>query len=133
MVRFLPFSLIATVFRPFASLRLTVALFGMGIFIVLVGTLAQVEKDMWDVINDYFRAKISWIEFKVLFPRSFFPRMPQIPGGFFFPGGWTIGFLLMLNLLAAHLVGQFNGVCGLLLTGELVAELAFAGADGAVS
>ncbi len=30
--------------------------------------------------------------------------MPRIPGGFFFPGGWTIGFLLMLNLLAAHLV-----------------------------
>ncbi len=99
-----PLSLITTLLRPFASLRLTVALFAMGIFIILVGTLAQVEKDMWDVIDDYFRAQISWIEFRVLFPPSFFPGMPQLSGGFPFPGGWTIGFLLMMNLLAAHLV-----------------------------
>ena len=52
-------SFITMLLRPFASLRLTVALFAMGIFIILVGTLAQVEKDMWDVIDDYFRAKFS--------------------------------------------------------------------------
>lgn len=99
-----PLSLITAPLRPFASLRLTVALFAMGIFIILVGTLAQVEKDMWDVIDDYFRAKLSWIEFRVLFPPSFFPNMPRLSGGFPFPGGWTIGFLLILNLLSAHLV-----------------------------
>ena len=99
-----PFSSITLLLRPFASLRLTVALFAMGIFIILVGTLAQAEKDMWDVIDDYFRAKLSWIDFHVFFPRSFFPNMPRLTGGFYFPGGWTIGFLLMLNLLAAHLV-----------------------------
>ena len=33
----------------------------VAIFIVLVGTLAQVDKDMWEVIDDYFRTWIAWI------------------------------------------------------------------------
>jgi hypothetical protein len=41
-------------FNPFtalASLRLTVWLFALGIFIVLAGTLAQVDHDVWYVVN----------------------------------------------------------------------------------
>ena len=98
--------------RFVASLRLTVVLFAAGIFIVLYGTLAQVEKDMWDVIAEYFRAKWSWIEIRLLFPPSLFPptnpffnALQSLPRyvGFPFLGGWTIGFLLAFNLLAAHL------------------------------
>ena len=96
--------------KPLASLKLTVALFAAGIFIVFYGTLAQVEKDMWAVIDDYFRAKLAWIDFRLFFPPSFFPpsnsfceRLQNLKGGFYFPGGWTIGLLLAINLLAAHL------------------------------
>ena len=104
-----------------ASLKLTVVLFAMAIFIVLAGTFAQVEKDIWQVIADYFRidvndflngdfpwlhlgAAFTWIDFRIFFPPSFFPSRPTIPGGFYFPKGWLIGLALAVNLAAAHLV-----------------------------
>lgn len=67
--------LLELTFKPIASLRLTVALFAMAIFIILVGTLAQEKQNMWEVISAYFRAWISWIEAPVLFPRSWFPNL----------------------------------------------------------
>jgi ABC-type transport system involved in cytochrome c biogenesis permease subunit len=142
-------------FRPWASLRLTVALFALAILLIFIGTLAQVTMDMWEVISLYFRAWFSWIDVKVLFPVSWFPNLPEQAmrtiigmgflvgglalaircavwrsgtwdwrialgcaalllffqtslvvrhGAFWFPGGATIGTLLALNLLAAHLV-----------------------------
>ncbi|MCA9073053.1 MAG: hypothetical protein KDA84_29225, partial [Planctomycetaceae bacterium] len=174
--------LLKTSFDALASLRLTVALLGMGVFIVLAGTLGQVDRDVWDVIHDYFRMDLSedynvlfsfslfdrlyhipkpvtWIDLKILFPKSFFEgqKVPKellsdmfaparlisslvlgllmssmvwlIPmrdkkrqwgifaactvtlallcakkGGFWFPKGWTIGALMAVNLLAAHLI-----------------------------
>ena len=89
---------------PLASLKLTVGLFAISIFLVFTGTLAQTRMDIWDVMSQYFRSFWAWIEFRVFFPPSFFPSMPDISGGFYFPGGWTIGLLMMANLLAAHLV-----------------------------
>ncbi len=47
------------ILRPLASLRLTVALFVMAIFIVFAGTLAQTEKDIWQVVHDYFRMDLG--------------------------------------------------------------------------
>ncbi|MCA8983947.1 MAG: cytochrome c biogenesis protein CcsA [Planctomycetaceae bacterium] len=88
--------------KPLASLKLSVVLFALGIFLVLVGTLAQVEKDIWEVVSGYFRCWFAWIEFKDFFPKTWVPTMQKIPGGFWFPGGWTIGGLMTLNLLAAH-------------------------------
>lgn len=85
-----------------ASLKFTVTLFAMTIFLVFAGTLAQVEKDIWQVIEEYFRTPITWIEFQLFFPPSFFPSRPEIPGGFYFPGGWLLGAMLTINLLAAH-------------------------------
>ena len=35
-----------------ASLRLTVILFAAAIFLVFVGTLAQKDHDVWEVVND---------------------------------------------------------------------------------
>lgn len=94
---------------PLASLKLTVTLLAMAIFIVLAGTLAQVDKDIWQVIDEYFRTTVAWIDFKVFLPPSFWKAftsapMPNIPGRFPFPGGQLIGSLMALNLLAAHLV-----------------------------
>lgn len=90
--------------RPLASLKLTVILFAMSVFIVLVGTLAQVEKGMWEVMEDYFTSWIALIEFQTFFPRSWFPKLQNIPGVFPFPGGASIGLAMVINLVAAHLV-----------------------------
>jgi ABC-type transport system involved in cytochrome c biogenesis permease subunit len=87
-----------------ASLKFTVALFSLSLFIILVGTLAQVDMDMWDVMRKYFLAWFTWVPFQVLFPRSWFPNWQSIPGGMPFPGGALIGAGLALNLLAAHLI-----------------------------
>ncbi|MCH2127410.1 MAG: hypothetical protein MK165_21650, partial [Pirellulaceae bacterium] len=97
-------------FAPLASLRLTVVLLAMSTFLVFAGTLAQTEKDIWEVIRDYFRVSawptlgFAWIEFKVFFPPSFFPNTTPPGGGFYFPGGWLIGVVMGLNLLVAHLL-----------------------------
>jgi ABC-type transport system involved in cytochrome c biogenesis permease subunit len=87
----------------------------MAIFLVTAGTLAQVDEDVWQVVDDYFRAPLAWIDLKVFFPPSFFPgvvipnevRLPGgylVPTGFYFPGGWLIGGLMAMNLLAALVV-----------------------------
>ncbi|MEZ5944816.1 MAG: cytochrome c biogenesis protein CcsA [Planctomycetaceae bacterium] len=96
---------------PLASLKLTVVLLLMSVFIVFVGTLAQVDKDIWEVINDYFRTTngdfIVWIKPSIFFPPAFFPDRPAIANADFalpYPKGWMIGVGLMLNLFAAHLV-----------------------------
>jgi len=90
--------------KPLASLRLTVALFAMSIFIILVGTLAQVEMDMWDVMGKYFLSWFTWIPLQVFFPRSWFPQWQNVPGAIPFLGGASIGAGLAVNLVAAHLV-----------------------------
>ena len=48
---------LAAVMRALASLKLTVTLFALGIFVILVGTLAQQEANIGQVVNDYFH---SW-------------------------------------------------------------------------
>lgn len=109
----------------FASLKFTVALFVFGIFVVLVGTLAQVEMDIWEVVAKYFHTWVMWVNVRYFFPPSFFPdwvpsedlftngfHFPRsgaelwnylwFHGGFPAPGGWTIGWAMAVNLLAAH-------------------------------
>ena len=80
-----------------ASLKLTVALFAMGIFIVLAGTVAQIDKGIWTVVHEYFRCYIARIDLKIFFPRAW-----DVPGYFYFPGGWLIGAALMINIVSAH-------------------------------
>src|SRR5215211_4679496 len=74
-----------------ASLRLTVALFAASIFLIFVGTLAQKDHDVWEVVNNlYFSRWFALVEFRV------FERLAQIfnktiewnlTHGFYFPGG----------------------------------------------
>ncbi len=89
---------------PLASLRLTVVLFVAAIFLVFAGTLAQMDKDIWQVVKLYFRTPLAWIDFQIFF--FFLPAFTgtrwEVPGGFYFPGGFTIGLLMFVNLLAAH-------------------------------
>ena len=99
-------SLAWTVLLTLASLKVTVVLFAMAIFIVLAGTLAQVDKDIWEVVADYFRTPLAWIDVQIFFPPSFFPSQPNLPDWmvFPFPGGWLIGTAMFVNLLAAHAI-----------------------------
>lgn len=91
-----------------ASLRLTVVLFALAIFLVFVGTLAQVDHDVWFVVEkSYFRVWFAWVELQALqrLVELFTKAEPQpVSGGFWFPGGLLIGSVMFANLLAAHAV-----------------------------
>ncbi|MCA9064144.1 MAG: cytochrome c biogenesis protein ResB, partial [Planctomycetaceae bacterium] len=97
-------SLLREFLESLASLSVTIWLFAMSIFLVVAGTLAQVNKEIWQVVDEYFRTFFAWIDLQLFFPPSFFPDRPQVDGGFYFPGGWTLGILLGINLIAAHSV-----------------------------
>ncbi|MCI0492809.1 MAG: cytochrome c biogenesis protein CcsA [Planctomycetes bacterium] len=101
-------SCLARGLNAFASLRLTVLLFAIAIFLVFAGTLAQVDQGIWRVVNDtYFRvwfARIDFVVFERLAQLLFKGYHGDFSGGFYFPGGKLIGLLLLLNLTAAHAV-----------------------------
>lgn len=82
----------------FLSLKLTVTLLALSMVLIFVGTLAQVDKGIWTVMDQYFRCWIAWIELSVFFPSSASGPAVVVP----FPGGFLLGSLLSLNLLAVH-------------------------------
>ena len=89
--------------RSLASLKLTVVLFALAIFIVLVGTLAQTESDINQVVRNYFHAFIMWVDINILIPPSFWPKKPHITFPLIpFPGGMSVGIMMVINLIAAH-------------------------------
>ncbi|MEQ8790576.1 MAG: cytochrome c biogenesis protein CcsA [Pirellulaceae bacterium] len=124
-----PWRAIKLILKPVASLKLTVTLFVLLIFLIFVGTLAQAEESMWTAVGRYFYSWAVLVNFNTFFPKSFFPNMPHLPDTLFgvpigipAPGGCLIGVLLMVNLGAAHLVRfqmQARGLrlfAGLLIT-----------------
>jgi len=83
----------------FLSLKLTVVLLALSMVLVLAGTLAQIDKDIWAVMEQYFRCYIAQIDLFVFFPRNWdIPHNIWIP----FPGGFLIGCLLTINLVMVH-------------------------------
>src|SRR5713101_8684193 len=98
--------MIKKILTPLASLRLTVVMFALAIALVFLGTLAQVDEGIFTVLTRYFRTGIAWIPFQALvrFGQVFLGVSPeaQVSGSFPFPGGWLIGGILLVNLLAAH-------------------------------
>ncbi len=89
--------LVARLLAPLASLKVTVATFALAIFLIFAGTLAQVDQDIWVVMGQYFRTPIAKIPLQIFVPRSI-----PLSGWFYFPGGFTIGSVMLANLLAAH-------------------------------
>lgn len=89
-----------------ASPRLTVVLVLAAIGIVMIGTLAQVQMDIWEVVHDYFRAWVCWVDLSLLFPVSLFPWAASTDWEslavrrFPYPGGALIGLALVVNLAA---------------------------------
>ena len=83
------------------SLKITVAMFLAGVFILFIGTLAQDEMNLPDVKDTYFNSWFTWIAFRDFIPVTVFGDKYNLWGGFPFPGGATIGVILLFNLLAA--------------------------------
>ncbi len=85
-------TLLKRLVKIFTSLRLTVILLAFAILLVFIGTLAQVDEGLYNAQARYFR---QWIIFGLdLFGR----KIPLI-----LPGGYLIGTMLLLNLVAAHI------------------------------
>ena len=110
------------IFKFFTSLKLTVVLLGAGLLLVFIGTLAQVDEGLYLAQTRYFKSWYVWA------PTVFGVRLPII-----FPGGYLLGTLLLLNLLAAHIkrfqftrkklgIHLIHGGLILLLLGQLLTD-----------
>lgn len=87
-----------------ASLKLTIVLLTLSMYLIFVGTLAQVENGIWQVVNEYFRSKVVMVPFDV-FRSLLYPGSETTwPGAHPFPGGFLIIGALVVNLIAAHAV-----------------------------
>jgi len=83
--------------RPLASIRLTVVLLALSIFLVFAGTWAQIDMGIWSTLKVYFRSVFVQIPLQIFLPRDW-----NVPGWIPYPGGYLLGWALMINLLAAH-------------------------------
>lgn len=109
-------------FRALASLKLTVVCLCFATALVFIGTLAQVNEGLYAAQARYFRSVSVW-----------WP-VPGTSVRLLFPGGYLIGGVLLLNLLAGHIarfgfskkkLGIFLVHIGLimLLVGQLLTDL----------
>ena len=106
--------------RAMGSLKVTVVMFLAGIFLLFVGTLAQDEKNLPEVKQEYFNSWVAQVPFSDFFPVTIFGPS-QLTGWFPFPGGATIGLVLLVNLIAAKLTRfHVHATGSRLLAGSIV-------------
>jgi hypothetical protein len=74
-----------------SSLRLTVVLLCFAVALVFIGTIAQTSEGLYIAQNRYFRSLVVFWS-----PAGSSLKLPV------FPGGYLVGGLLLVNLLAAH-------------------------------
>jgi len=79
--------MLAKAIKFLTSMRLTVVCLGLGVVLVFIGTLAQVDEGLYQAQSRYFR---SWLITRPL-------NWPIV-----FPGGYLLGLVLLVNLVAAH-------------------------------
>lgn len=111
-----------------ASLKVTVALLVYATWVVWIGTLAQTDADIWEVVDKYFHSVIMPVDLHLLMiiPKMAFPNLPILDPNKIIvpmPGGWIVGLLMIVNLAAAHgrrFKAQASGI-------ELVTGLAIIG------
>jgi hypothetical protein len=80
------------IWKALTSLRLTAVLLAFSIVLVFVGTVAQADEGLYQAQERYFK---HWYVFGL----SFFGHRVPLP----LPGGYLLGSLLLINLLAAHI------------------------------
>ncbi len=123
-----------------SSLKLTVTLLAISILLIYAGTWAQIDAGIWQVQERYFHSFFCWIDLKTLLPRGNpnesmlhmvlnYPVLAGIPGmpwSLSMPmiGGYTLGALLLINLLSAHIVRFKFVVMDLLLIPPLAVMIA---------
>lgn len=78
--------------KPLTSLKLTIACLGCAMVLVFVGTLDQVHIGIFEAQNRYFKSFFLYFS-----PPGSSARIP------WFPGGYLVGSVLLVNLIAAHL------------------------------
>ncbi len=109
--------------KLFTSLRLTAVLLAFAILLVFVGTVAQADEGLYNAQTRYFK---QWLVMGITMLGK---RVPLI-----LPGGYLIGSLLLINLIASHIYRfQFtikklgihlaHGGIILLLVGQLTTDL----------
>src|ERR1017187_7455302 len=107
----------------FTSLRLTVVCLALALLLVFFGTLAQVDLGLYKAQNEFFRSFFVYWG-----PKGASWKVPV------FPGGYLIGGVLLINLLASQFqrfvftaskVGLWMVHVGLilLLLGQLLTDL----------
>jgi hypothetical protein len=78
--------------KPLTSLKLTIFCLACAMMLVLLGTLDQIHIGVYEAENRYFKSLfLFWT------PPNTELRIP------WFPGGYIVGTLLLVNLIAAHL------------------------------
>ncbi len=111
-----------SVTKFFASLRLTVVCLAIGLVLVFLGTLAQVDEGLWNAQTRWFRSFFIWVG-----PAGAHWKVPV------FPGGYLLGIVLLLNLVTAHVkrfqwswrklgIHLTHGGIVLLLLGQLLTD-----------
>jgi len=109
--------------KPLSSLRLTIVCLACCMVLLFAGTLDQVHVGIFEAQNRYFKSFLLFF---------------TIPGAGFkvpwFPGGYTLGIVLLANLIAAHatrfrfswrktgIIVLHSGII-LLLVGQLVTSI----------
>lgn len=76
--------------QALGSLRFTIVLLVFSMMLTFLATMAQTQIGIWEVMSRYIRTFFVWHEI---------PGMGELP---IFPGGWILGGLLFINILAAH-------------------------------
>lgn len=82
-----------------SSIRLTLALLSLSMILVFFGTLDQVDWGIHEVQERYFQSWIALWRYPHYLPYGITLR--KIP--LIIPGGYTLGLLLLLNLICAHI------------------------------
>jgi len=85
--------------RFFSSLRLTVVLLSFSMLLIFFGTLDQVQYGIWHTQKLYFESFLAIWAYPAQAPaydQLYWLRIPM-------PGGYLLGGLLFLNLIAAHI------------------------------
>ncbi|NBV84857.1 MAG: hypothetical protein EBS01_01005 [Verrucomicrobia bacterium] len=80
------------IWKFLTSLKVTVVLLLLATLLVFLGTLAQVHEGLWEAQERWFK---SYLVFRREGDVWWVPPV--------FPGGYTVGFSMLINLLAAHI------------------------------
>ena len=85
-------------FQFFSSLKLTVVLLSFSLVLIFFGTLDQVQYGIWHTQELYFESFLVVWTFPEHSPLGQHLNWIRIP----MPGGYLLGGMLLINLLAAH-------------------------------